>query len=253
MTDVEAAIRAARAAGSILTAHEDAPLQVRQKGAVDLVTEVDLACEHAIRSILSAHSDLPILGEEEGGPQDADTAWIVDPLDGTTNFVHGFPYYAVSIALKRDGRLELGVVYDPLRDRLYRATRGQGAWCNQRKMAVSRRTALHEALIGTGFAYDRRERSAFYLSRFERVLRSARGIRRAGAAALDLAMVADGKLDAFWEFGLKPWDVAAGIVLIEEAGGRVTTHNGEDIRTDLGAPLASNGHLHDAMQPTHTA
>jgi len=249
LSELAAAIEAARSAGAILRQHEDGPRLVTHKSAVDLVTEVDLACEQAIRCVLQDHTpEIPVLGEEGGGPVDASTAWIVDPLDGTTNFVHGFPYYCVSIALRRDHRLELGVIYDPVRDKLYRATCGDGAWCNDRRMSVSTCGDLQDALVGTGFAYDRRERSAFYLHYFEPVLKSVQGIRRAGAAALDLAMVADGKLDAFWEFGLQPWDVAAGIVLIREAGGRVTTHSGENITQAIGSPLATNALLHTALQ-----
>jgi len=253
MTVMAAAVEAARSAGGILYRHRDGPSQVTHKGAIDLVTEVDLACETAIRNVLGRHTpDIPVLGEEGGGAEKASTRWVVDPLDGTTNFVHGFPYYCVSIALEVDRRVTLGVVLDPLRDQLYRAERGGGAWCNDRRMSVSSCNDIRKALIGTGFAYDRREKAAFYLKRFEAALTASQGIRRAGAAALDLAMVADGKLDAFWEFGLKRWDVAAGIILIEEAGGRVTTHSGGLISDDVGSPLASNGRLHQAMQSVLT-
>ncbi len=249
MTLMVAAVEAAKAAGDILHRHRDGPSRVSYKSANDLVTEVDLACETAVRKVLGRHTpDIEVLGEEQGGAANATTRWVVDPLDGTTNFVHGFPYYCVSIALEIDGRSQLGVVLDPIRNRLYRAERGAGAWCNDRPMKVSSCADIRKALIGTGFAYDRRERAAFYLKRFESALVSAQGIRRAGAAALDLAMVADGKLDAFWEFGLNRWDVAAGIVLIEEAGGRVTTHSGGPIADGIASPLASNGRLHQAMQ-----
>ena len=249
MNDIDVAVEAAHAAGAILKRHEDGPTQIHHKGAIDLVTEIDLSCEQAIRDVLTARTpDIPILGEEQGGDTEAPTTWIVDPLDGTTNYVHGFPHYGVSIALRRDNRLVHGVVYDPVRDKTYRASLGEGAWCNDRRMSVSHCPDLNSALVGTGFAYDRRERSAFYLRYFEPVLQRVQGIRRAGSAAMDLAMVADGRLDAYWEFGLQPWDVAAGIVLVGEAGGQVTRHDGTHIARDLGSPLATNGLLHASMQ-----
>jgi len=249
MNDIDVAVEAAHAAGALLQHYEDGPRQIHHKGAIDLVTEVDLACEQSIRDVLTSHTpEIPILGEEQGGARDAPTTWIVDPLDGTTNYVHGFPYYGVSIALRRNHQLVVGVVYDPVRDKTYRAQMGAGAWCNDRPMSVSHCPDLSSALVGTGFAYDRRERSAFYLRYFEPVLKRVRGVRRAGAAAMDLAMVADGRLDAYWEFGLQPWDVAAGIVLVREAGGRVTGHDGTDIAPTLESPLATNGLLHAPMQ-----
>ncbi len=246
MTELEVALEAAQAAATL---QRSRPTQVNHKGAIDLVTEVDLACEAAIRAVLGKHTpDVPVLGEEGGGAEQATTRWIVDPLDGTTNFVHGFPFFCVSVALERDGVLEVGVVVDPLRDLVFAAARGRGATANGARMQVSTTRSLEQALLGTGFPYDARHDAAFYLRRVQRALERTQGVRRAGAAALDLAMVAAGHLDGFWEFRLAPWDVAAGRLLVEEAGGRCTGHAGEPLPRDLKLqPLASNGWLHEAL------
>ncbi len=256
MTLLAVAEEAARAAGAVLAAYASGPTSVRHKGAVDLVTEVDLRCEAAIREVLARHTpEVPVLGEEGDVAVASATRWVVDPLDGTTNFVHGFPYYAVSVALEVDGRGEVGVVLDPVRHRLYAAARGQGATCDGARLRVSDTRDLGAALIGTGFPYDRREpgRAAFYTGFVTRVLERAQGVRRGGAAALDLAMVAAGALDGFWEFHLKPWDVAAGRLLITEAGGRYTAHDGAPLGTGPQSPLATNGWLHDALREALTA
>lgn len=251
MTWLAVAEEAAAAAAAVIRAGR--PQHVGAKAvAIDLVTEVDQAAERALRQVLDRRTPgVPVLGEEEGGAYavaaDAPT-WVVDPLDGTTNFVHGFPVYAVSIALMRAGRPEVGVVLDVPRDRLYRAARGEGAYCGRDRLAVSSRELPGECLVATGFPYDRQERAAFYLRRVEAVLTGVRGIRRAGSAALDLAWVAEGVFDAYWEFNLRPWDVAAGWLLVEEAGGRVTGHRGEaELDPWWPSPLASNGRLHGWM------
>ncbi len=211
------ALEAARAAARLQAVR---PRQVHHKGAVDLVTEVDLASEAAIREILARHTpDIPVLGEEGGGGDGAATRWVVDPLDGTTNFVHGLPHYGPSVALEVDGEVVVGVVIDVGRREVFRASRGHGAWLGDVRMQVSPTAELQQALVATGFAYDRGERADFYLERVARVFRACQGLRRAGAAALDLAWVAAGRLDAYWEFHLGPWDVAAGSLLVEEAGG----------------------------------
>ncbi|HXF47426.1 MAG TPA: inositol monophosphatase family protein [Burkholderiaceae bacterium] len=221
------AVKAARKAGNIINrASLDLELlQVTSKGRSDFVTEVDHAAEAAIIDTLkAAYPRHAILAEESGAsdPQgEAEYVWIIDPLDGTTNFIHGFPQYAVSIALQHRGQLAQAVVYDPTRNELFTASRGRGAFLNDRRIRVSRRTQLREALIGTGFPFRQLDNLDAYLRIFKRVTEESAGIRRAGAAALDLAYVAAGRLDGFWEFGLSPWDMAAGALLIQEAGGFV--------------------------------
>lgn len=243
---LEAAVEAARAGARVVREH---PCRgVSYKGAVDLVTEVDVACEEAIRRTLErATPGVPVLAEEGGGAWSGATRWIVDPVDGTTNFVHGFPFYCVSIGLEDGGRIVAGVVYDLVRDRLYRASRGGGAWLDDRRLQVSTCADLDRALVASGFAYDRRERAALYLRFVQRMLERSQGFRRTGSAAMDLTLVATGQLDGYWEFNLKPWDVAAGWLLVEEAGGRVTDVAGGPV--DLARPhaLATNGRIHDQM------
>ncbi|MEQ1572231.1 MAG: inositol monophosphatase family protein [Myxococcota bacterium] len=247
MTEEQVAIEAALAAGRVLAEARDVRaagggLGVRHKGAVDLVTEYDLRCEAAIREVLARHTpDVPVYGEEGGGAADARTRWVVDPIDGTTNFVHGFPYFAVSIGLEVDGAPTVGVVLDGVRGTVFRATTGKGAWADDQRIRVSGARTLDEALCATGFAYDRRTRAAFYLRFVAAALEHTQGIRRAGAAALDLSMVAAGAIDLYWEFNLSWWDVAAGTVLVQEAGGRVDPIPGRT-RND---PVATNGWLHD--------
>ena len=237
------AVRAARAAGVI---QRKRPKEVLHKGRANLVTEVDLACEAVIRKVLEP-SGYPVLGEEQGGPE-ANNRWIVDPLDGTTNFVHGFPSYCCSIALELDGKLELGVIFDPIRNRLYEAQRGQGALCNGERISVSTCSSLDQALVASGFAYDRREQADFYLRFVKVFLERAQGFRRAGAAALDLAMVACGELDGFWEFNLNPWDIAAGVLIVEEAGGSASDIDGSGLGLNEGRILATNGLIHSSMR-----
>jgi len=244
---LDVAENAARAAGAII--RNRSATQVRHKAAaVDLVTEVDLACEDAIRGILSAADPgIPILGEEEGGAEGASSRWIVDPLDGTVNFVHGFPMYCVSIALQNEGELRLGVIYDPVRDRCYRAEQGRGADVDGEPLRVSETADLGQALVASGFPYDRRDNADVYLRFVKAFLERAQGFRRAGAAAMDLAMLAEGQLDGYWEFGLKPWDVAAGTLIVREAGGQVSDMAGGALTLDTPRILASNGRIHDAM------
>ena len=236
---------AARAAGLIIRDAAGTQLDVQHKGEIDLVTQVDLAAESAIRSCLQAHTpDIPILAEEGGGPWEEQTRWIVDPLDGTTNFVHGYPSYAVSIGLQVDGILEVGCVFDAVHGRSYRATRGEGAWCDGQRLQVSECTTLDRALLVTGFPYDRRTKVDKYLRFVRELMIRAQGIRRAGAASMDFVALASGQVDGYWEFGLNPWDVAAGILLVQEAGGCVTEMNGEPIHLVSPRLLASNGPLH---------
>jgi myo-inositol-1(or 4)-monophosphatase len=233
------AVRAARRAGRIINrASLDLDqLQVARKQRNDFVTEVDHASEQAIiETLLTAYPDHAILAEESGhnagkgvakGFHEADHLWVIDPLDGTTNFIHGFPQYAISIALMQRGVVTQAVVYDPNRDELFTASKGSGAFLNDRRIRVSKRTRLDEALVGTGFPYRQLDHIDEYLHMFKMVTERAAAVRRPGAAALDLAYVACGRYDAFFEFGLAPWDVAAGSLLITEAGGLVGNFAGD--------------------------
>ena len=245
------AIQTARDAGRILAERFGRAIQVSNKGDIDLVTEADLAAEHLIvERIKSYHPRHSILAEESGetlnASGDGEWKWIIDPLDGTTNYAHGYPCFCVSIALERAGVLELGVIYDPTRDELFAAERGAGATLNGRSIHVSDTFELNRAMLCTGFPYDVRERGQF-ARHFHNFIMRAQAVRRDGSAALDLAYVACGRFDGFWEEGLRPWDVAAGVLLIEETGGRVSRYNGT--KFDIYTPpiLASNGLVHEAM------
>ncbi|HEX7156312.1 MAG TPA: inositol monophosphatase family protein [Burkholderiaceae bacterium] len=227
------AVKAARKAGAIINrASLDLDLiRVASKGRSDFVTEVDRAAEQAVIGTLKhAYPDHAILAEESGAdnPQGgSDYTWIIDPLDGTTNFIHGMPQYAVSIALRHREHITQAVVYDPSRNELFTATRGRGAFLNDRRLRVSKRTQLAECLVGTGFPYREMHRIDEYLHIFRRMIQETAGVRRPGAAALDLAYVAAGRYDGFWEFGLSPWDIAAGSLLVIEAGGLIADAEGE--------------------------
>jgi myo-inositol-1(or 4)-monophosphatase len=226
------AVKAARTAGRIITrAGQDlTAIKISRKNRNDFVTEVDRAAEEAIvGALLGAYPDHAILGEESGHtqgkvaqePEKADFIWVIDPLDGTTNFIHGLPQYCTSIALMQRGVVTQAVIYDPNRDELFTASKGRGAYLNDRRIRVAQRDKLDEALIGTGFPFRRLESLDRYVAMFKAVSEKAAGIRRPGAAALDLAYVASGRYDAFFEIGLMPWDVAAGSLLVTEAGGLI--------------------------------
>ena len=225
------AIKAARRAATVINRASTQLdlLTVQSKSPNDFVTEVDHAAEKAIIEVLrDAFPGHGILAEESGetGPE-SEFNWIIDPLDGTTNFIHGFPQYAVSIAQTRNGVLEHAVVYDPTSNEMFTASRGSGAFLNDRRIRVSRRTRLNEALLGTGFPFRQFDNVDAYLGMFRELTQKTAGIRRPGAASLDLAYVAAGRLDGFWEMGLSPWDMAAGVLLIQEAGGLVSDLSGE--------------------------
>jgi len=226
------AIRAARRAGEVIA--RSIPrlesLEVTAKGRNDFVSEVDRAAEREIIDIIRRHyPDHAILAEESGASGQHETRWIIDPLDGTTNFLHGFPVFAVSIACEHRGKTEIGVVYDVMRQEVFTATRGAGAHLENRRMRVSKQRGLEGALIATGFPYRANEAHIeSYINMFRVLTKQAAGIRRPGAAALDLAYVAAGRVDGFWEFGLKPWDTAAAALMIQEAGGHVGTLTGDE-------------------------
>lgn len=223
------AVKAARAAGRVILRHIDRvdTLTVRTKERNDFVSEVDqLAEQEIIRIIHRAYPDHGFLAEESGSRGEDEYQWVIDPLDGTTNFLHGFPQFAVSIALKHRGRIEQGLVYDPLKEELFTASRGAGAQLNNRRLRVTQLSGLEGALLGTGIPFRTHQDLDRYLETMRALLPGTAGVRRAGSAALDLAYVAAGRLDGFWEFALREWDMAAGVLLIVEAGGLVTEPDG---------------------------
>jgi myo-inositol-1(or 4)-monophosphatase len=225
------AIRAARRGGEVIA--RSIPrlesIEIHAKARHDYVTEVDRSAENEIIGVIRHHyPDHAVLAEESGASGENDTRWIIDPLDGTTNFLHGFPVYAVSIAAEVRGRLEVATIYDVLRQELFTATRGAGAQLDSRKIRVSQRRGLEGALLATGFPFRANEDLDKYLEMLRIVMPEVAGVRRAGSAALDLAYVAAGRVDGFWELGLKPWDTAAGVLMITEAGGHVSKIDGDE-------------------------
>ncbi len=248
---LELASSLARAAGTIQRERYGTGFEIRTKSAaVDLVTDVDDSCEALIVSTLEAERPEDAILAEEGGERSRSGAawrWIIDPLDGTTNYAHGYPRFCVSIGVELEGVRTVGVVYDPLMDELYHAVVGRGAFLNGRRIHVSKETALDRSLLATGFAYDRRKSEQDNLDNFAALLKAARALRRDGSAALDLCYVAAGRLDGFWEFKLAPWDVAAGYLIVEEAGGRCSDLSGGAAPASGSAVVASNGQIHQAM------
>jgi myo-inositol-1(or 4)-monophosphatase len=247
------AIKAARAAGAIINraALDVEAIRISQKQVNDFVTEVDQASEQAIiETLLTAYPGHGILAEESGsthGAKDSEFVWIIDPLDGTTNFIHGFPVYCVSIALSARGKVEQAVVYDPSRNDLFTATRGRGAYMNDRRLRVSKRTRLQECLLATGFPFRPGDNFKNYLAMMAELMPRTAGLRRPGAAALDLAYVAAGFCDGFFETGLQPWDVAAGSLLVTEAGGLVGNLTGEADFIDQKECLAANPKIYGQL------
>ena len=244
------AIKAARRAGSIITrASEDiGSLTINDKGYNDFVTEVDLASEKEIIRVLKAsYPDHAFLGEESGLTHQADNIWIIDPLDGTTNFLHGFPQYCISIALEQKGEITQAVIYDPNRNDLFTATKGQGAYLNQRRMRVSNKSKLKESILGTGFPFRDFQHLPVYLKIFEEVVRGTSGVRRPGSAALDLAYVAAGWFDGFFEINLSKWDIAAGGLLVTEAGGIVSDFSEKDGWLESGNIVATTPKIYDPL------
>jgi myo-inositol-1(or 4)-monophosphatase len=240
------AVKAARRAGNIINraAQNIDILTVTQKAANDYVSEVDREAEAAIIRVISeTYPGHSILAEESGASGNSEYVWIIDPLDGTTNFLHGFPHYAVSIALSHKGVLSQAVIYDPVRNELFTASRGRGAYLNDHRMRVGKRSKLQGCLLGTGFPFKEFSVIDTYLAMFKDLAQKTSGIRRAGAATLDLAYVAAGRLDGFWEFGLAPWDMAAGSLLITEAGGLVGDFRGNNTHLETGNIVGGNPKL----------
>ena len=250
---VNIAVGAARRAGELIVRNLDrvGGITVSEKSRNDFVTEIDRAAEQlVIETIHKAYPDHGILAEESGRQGGDEYVWIIDPLDGTTNFLHGFPQFAVSIACQHRGRVEAGVIFDPLRSELFTASRGAGAQLENRRLRVSGQRSIDGSLIGTGFPYRANTRWLKpYLAMLEQVMQHAAGVRRPGSAALDLAYVAAGRLDGFWELGLAPWDTAAGNLMITEAGGRIGTLAGTEYR-DGGNLIAGNPRVYTALVET---
>jgi len=246
---VEVATEAAAAAGRLLVVHWGTTAKVSHKGVVDLVTEADLEVEELVVQMLGAAFPRHGIVAEETRPQGAPTeyCWYVDPLDGTTNFAHHYPHFAVSIALAYHGTPVLGIVHDPLRKELFAATLGDGATLNGERIRVSTTATLGQGLLATGFPYDRRERAAAYVPIYQAFLSRSQGIRRAGSAALDLCYVASGRLDGFWERSLQSWDTAAGTVIVSEAGGMISDFSNGPFLLGGQEVLASNGSIHLEM------
>lgn len=246
------AIRAARAAGDIIVRATDRVdlLNISAKSRNDFVSDVDRQAEHEIVNILQrAYPTHAVLGEEHGeqGPADSEYVWVIDPLDGTTNFLHGFPQFAVSIGQFYRGRIERGVVYDPVKQELFTAQRGAGAALNNRRLRVTQQKGMQGALLGTGIPFKDQSFLDAYIGMLKSLLKDAAGIRRAGSAALDLAYVACGRFDGFWEIGLQQWDMAAGVLLVQEAGGIVSDLEGRDKYFETGSIVCANPKLHGIM------
>ena len=251
-TYLQTAIDAVRRAGEIQRQASRGTFEIRKKGTIDLVTEVDVAVEKMVRALIAErYPDHDVLGEELGGPGEGERSrycWICDPLDGTTNFAHGLPLYCSTIALEVDGELRVGAVYDPTRDELFTAIRGGGAFLNGERIRVSTAATLIDSLLVTGFPYSVQEKLDEMLGLFGRFLSKARAVRRLGSAALDMCYVAAGRLDGFWEEGLNAWDIAGGVLIVQEAGGRITSLDGGPFVLRSGRIIASNGLLHEEMR-----
>lgn len=254
-SDLEAALEAARAGATVVRERFLSPPDIRMKGAVDPVTMVDDDAERAIFEVLARMCPgEDVLGEESGGADwDSERVWIVDPLDGTVNFVHGMPHVAVSVAVWASRMPLAGVVIDVIQNEEFTAAKGEGAHLNGETISVSTQLLLTDSLLVTGFPYDRQERAGDYADTLGAVLAQVQGIRRLGSAALDFSWVACGRFDGYWEYGLGPWDAAAGMLMVEEAGGRVTDHAGERYDLGSGTVAATNGHIHDRLTEIVTA
>jgi myo-inositol-1(or 4)-monophosphatase len=246
---LEIAEKAARTSGEYLSRRFRNSLKIEKKGEINLVTDADRESEKIIKKIITDEfPDHRLLAEEgEKSVTDSEYFWLVDPLDGTTNYAHGFPVYCVSIALLKKGRIIAGCIFNPNLGECFTAAKGRGAYLNGRPIKVSNAVELGESLLATGFPYDIRESDEDNIKEFSAFAKSARAVRRAGSAALDLAYVACGRFDGFWEFKLSAWDLAAGILMVTEAGGTVTSFKGGNCDIFTGEALASNGRIHSQM------
>jgi myo-inositol-1(or 4)-monophosphatase len=247
-TAIEAVIRA----GDVQLARFGGDMRVDKKGAINLVTEVDLQIEREFRAMIAERfPDHVVLGEEfeTSGDREATPpfCWVFDPVDGTTNYAHGLPIFCSSLGLEIDGEITVGAIYDPTRRELFTAERGQGAWLNGRPLRVSAADTLIDSLLVTGFHYGIQNDPEELVSLFREFIQRSRAVRRLGSAALDLCYVAAGRFDGYWESKIQPWDVAAGALIVSEAGGRVSTVSGDPFRSRAGSVLATNGHIHDLM------
>lgn len=249
---MEVAVKAARRAGELQLCYLRKGFGVEYKGEINLVTEVDRLCEEEIVKSIKAHYPDHGILTEEGFPEgpkreDITCLWIIDSLDGTTNYAHGYPVFSISIAFQVEGDLVLGVVFDPTRNELFWSLKGKGSFLNGERLKVSKTSKLSQSLLATGFPYDLKEDPVNNLDHFNRMIMAAQAIRRGGSAALDLCYVAAGRLDGFWELKLSPWDIAAGILMVREACGRVTDFDGRPIGPYSREVVASNGLIHEEM------
>jgi myo-inositol-1(or 4)-monophosphatase len=247
--ELRVAGEAARAAGHVFNRIFGRVNKIVKKGDIDLVTEADLEAEQSILKII--HRNFPkdsVLSEETGlHGEISDRTWLVDPLDGTTNFAHGFPFFAVSIALEMEKEIVLGIVYNPYMGEYFQAAKGMGAYLNSKPMKASKAQTLKESLLATGFPYDIHEKPEIVMDLFKKMLVRAQGIRRPGSAAIDMCYVAAGRFDGFWESDLKPWDTAAGTVIVKEAGGKLSTYEGSPYDPYQKSIVAANPYIHDSM------
>lgn len=246
----DTAVKAARAGGKVLKEKFGRDIEIEHKGEIDLVTEADKLSERVIiEAIREKYPEHDILAEEKGSrKKNSSYKWIIDPLDGTTNYAHGFPIFCVSIALEIEGEVVLGVIYDPNLEELFTARKGEGAYLNGKRISVSKHKDISQCLVATGFPYDIRQDTNSNINYFRNFSKRAQAVRRPGSAALDLSCVAAGRFDGFWEMKLFPWDMAAGALLVTEAGGRVTDFKGNPFDVYGKEVLASNGLIHGAME-----
>jgi myo-inositol-1(or 4)-monophosphatase len=247
--EIQVARQAAREAGMILTRLFGQIRQIKKKGEIDLVTEADLQSEKIILDIITQHFPQDRILTEEAGEFNhlSNRMWIVDPLDGTTNFTHRFPVFAISIALEVERELVLGVANSPYTNEQFEAVKGMGAFLNKKPISVSHTKTLQDSLLVTGFPYDVHENPKRVMELFQKMLVRAQGVRRPGSAVIDLCYVAAGMFDGFWEERLKPWDTAAGAIIVSEAGGKVTTYEGDPFKPHSKSIVAANPHIHEAM------